>query len=190
MAEIDTYKTDQRERAKAARRALSAALRAEYDDRICRRISELDAVKNASIVMSYIALPTEVNLASLHNQLSKQGVKLCYPVCHAHGLMQAYSPIDAEHWTYDKCDILAPDPECSELIAPCDIDVVLVPCVAFDVEKNRLGWGAGYYDRYLPRCRSAVKIAVAFDAQRVDSVAADELDVRMDAVATERQLYI
>lgn len=190
MQEIETRKAIQREQAKSARRALPAALRAEHDDEICRRISELAAVKNAHIVLSYISLPTEVNLASLHDKLTKLGVKLCYPVCTAPGIMEAYSPLGAENLSRDSCGILAPDPSHSELVPPESIDLVLVPCVAFDADRNRLGWGAGYYDRFLPQCPRAVKIAAAYDVQRVDSIPTDEFDVRMDVVVTERKIYL
>jgi 5-formyltetrahydrofolate cyclo-ligase len=78
----------------------------------------------------------------------------------------------------------------SELVAPEEIDLVLVPCVAFDKNRNRLGHGAGYYDRYLPLCTRAKCIAVAFEAQRLPRVVTDAHDRRMDAVVTEKKIYL
>jgi len=69
------------------------------------------------------------------------------------------------------------------------LDLVIVPGVAFDRKGHRLGFGAGYYDRFLPKLRPGVKkIAVAFEVQLVDSVPAEEHDIRMDAILTEEQL--
>lgn len=190
MPETGSNKYDLRSAAKAARRAIEPKLRAEYNTAICQSIAGLPAVQNARVVMSYAALPTELDLDALHKLLAGRGIKLCWPVCHTPGQMQAYSPLAGDSWARDNCGIPAPDPARSALIAPWDIDVVLVPCVAFDADKNRLGWSAGYYDRYLPQCQRAVKIAAAYDVQRVDSIPTDEFDVRMDAVVTERKIYL
>ena len=66
---------------------------------------------------------------------------------------------------------------------------MLVPCTAFDAACRRVGMGKGYYDRYLPRCRNAVALGVAFEAQRVSEAAADEQDRRLDGFVTERKVY-
>ena len=78
-----------------------------------------------------------------------------------------------------------------EALAPYldQLDLVLVPCTAFDAACRRVGMGKGYYDRYLPRCTRAVKIGIAFEAQRVEHAAVDEHDQRLDAYVTERGIY-
>ena len=78
-----------------------------------------------------------------------------------------------------------------EALAPYldQLDLVLVPCTAFDADCFRVGMGKGYYDRYLPRCKNAVKIGIAFEAQRVEHAAVDEHDQRLDAYVTERGIY-
>ena len=65
---------------------------------------------------------------------------------------------------------------------------MLAPCVAFDGDCRRLGHGAGYYDRYLPRV-SAPVIAAAFECQRLARVETDARDRSMDAVVTEKTVY-
>ena len=66
---------------------------------------------------------------------------------------------------------------------------MLVPCTAFDAACRRVGMGKGYYDRYLPRCRNAVALGVAFEAQRVPEAAADGRDRQLDGFVTERKVY-
>ena len=68
-------------------------------------------------------------------------------------------------------------------------DLIVMPLAAFDEQRNRIGMGAGYYDRYLPRCPRAAVIAVAFEAQKLPRVAADRFDRTMDAVVTEERVY-
>ena len=77
----------------------------------------------------------------------------------------------------------------SEILLPEALDLVLVPCTAFDADCFRVGMGKGYYDRYLPRCKNAVKIGIAFEVQRVEHAAVDEHDQRLDAYVTERGIY-
>ena len=72
---------------------------------------------------------------------------------------------------------------------PEQLDLVLVPCTAFDAACRRVGMGKGYYDRYLPGCRNAVALGVAFEAQRVPEAAADEQDWQLDGFVTERKVY-
>ena len=69
------------------------------------------------------------------------------------------------------------------------LDLVLVPCTAFDADCRRVGMGKGYYDRYLPRCTRAVKIGIALEVQRVPRAAVDAHDQRLDAFVTERGIY-
>lgn len=63
-------------------------------------------------------------------------------------------------------------------------DLILIPCLAFDKSGNRLGYGAGHYDRTLPN-HSAIKVGVAFAAQMVEQVSSEPHDVKLDAVLTE-----
>lgn len=68
------------------------------------------------------------------------------------------------------------------------IDAVIVPGVAFDLRGNRLGYGKGYYDRFLLKNSHVKRIAICFDLQLVDSLPTDEYDQKMDFVITETQI--
>ncbi len=74
-------------------------------------------------------------------------------------------------------------------LVPRLIDLVIVPGLAFDTAGNRLGRGGGYYDRFLRRLRrSATTVGLAFDAQIVDAVPADDRDFGMDIIVTDRRV--
>lgn len=183
-------KPEQRKAAQAARKAIPEGLRRQYNNIICKRIADHPAIKEAKIIMSYMAFAGEVDLAELHRELRYQGKKLCFPLCGENGFMQALYPRGEDSCEYGKFGIMTPVLELSDLIEPENIDVVLTPCVAFDSSRLRLGWGGGYYDRFLPRCPKAVSIAAAYEVQHVNSVVSDHpWDAVLDAIATELCWY-
>ena len=66
-------------------------------------------------------------------------------------------------------------------------DVVLVPCIGLDINGNRIGYGMGFYDKYLER-KDVVKIALAYSKQIVKTIPASANDVKMDWIITERDV--
>ena len=80
------------------------------------------------------------------------------------------------------------EPKTNILMQPNDFDAIVVPLVAFDENKNRIGHGKGYYDRYLANT-NALKIGVAFEAQKVDNFIASSNDVPLDYIVSEEKIY-
>ena len=73
-------------------------------------------------------------------------------------------------------------------IAYKNIDLVLVPGIAFDLEGHRIGYGFGYYDKFLKKVPKAVKIGLCFDFQIVDKIPAEQHDVPVDFIVTEKRV--
>lgn len=80
------------------------------------------------------------------------------------------------------------EPQGDEVADVSDIELIVVPGVAYDRQGNRVGRGKGYYDRLLATSR-AVKVGLAYDFQMVDDIEAEPHDVRVDVVITERGVY-
>ncbi|MBL0941249.1 MAG: 5-formyltetrahydrofolate cyclo-ligase [Alphaproteobacteria bacterium] len=83
---------------------------------------------------------------------------------------------------------LEPDATASEL----EPDIFLIPLVAFDARRHRLGYGKGYYDRTLKLLRTTknvTAIGLAYDMQRVDSIPVEPTDQRLDGIITEKLIY-
>ena len=94
-----------------------------------------------------------------------------------------------------KYGILEPRPELrvapENIVAPEDIDVILTPGLAFDLQGGRLGRGAGYYDRFLPKLRSdAMIIGICYEEQIVLKTPTDERDFRLHALATPKRAVL
>lgn len=182
-------KRDQRAQALSARRAMPEAERAAASAQICRALLQLPELHTARTVFSYLAMPEEADLSDLHARLLARGCRVAFPVTQPGGIMQAFAPEVPWRFALDRFGIRSPIPECAVQVEPREIDVVLVPCVAFDDRCRRLGHGGGYYDRYLPLCPGAALFGVAFEVQRLPEVACDPLDVPLDAFVTERTIY-
>ena len=185
---IAEEKQAQRTAGRAARKALDAPQRTAANAALCHRVLELDAYRAAHTLLLYAAFGGEADLAAVATKAVRQGKTVAYPVCGEGFTLTAAVP-DADGWTVGQYGIRTPVPERSTLLQPEQLDLVLVPCTAFDADCYRVGMGKGYYDRYLPRCTRAVKIGIALEVQRVPRAAVDDHDQRLDAFVTERGIY-
>lgn len=179
-------KAKQRLIALTRRRALSPQQRIQASAVICRRLTELPKIQQAVTVLSYAATSDEVDLTPLHDWLRQNGKRVAFPVTEGQGIMHAVEAKTDMPWRKGRYGIWEP---MGQVHDPTSIDVVLVPCVAFDAKCHRLGHGGGHYDRYLPACPQAKYIAVAFEAQRMEEVNTDCHDQTMDLVVTEQAIY-
>ncbi len=67
--------------------------------------------------------------------------------------------------------------------------IMLVPVVGFDTLCNRVGYGGGYYDRYISSMTPQYKVGIGFEFQKFNKVDSDELDIKLDYIVTEKQIY-
>ena len=185
-------KAAQRKKATAARRALDAETRAEKSRRVSGFMYEyLQTLKierteaglpQVRTIFSYAAAWDEADLSEFHRKARAEGIRIAFPLCHGAGIMEAVVPggDKKEYWRTGAYGIREPVPELAVPVKPEDIDLVIVPCVAFDGRGGRLGHGAGYYDRYLPNLREdAVMVLAAFEEQRLPEIVMEETDVRI-----------
>lgn len=170
----------------AGRNDIRPKNRKRYDHAICRAVAGSAAFASAEVVMAYCGTDGEVDIAETAALARACGKTVVYPYCTAHAVMEALLPEDDAAWETDKNGMRAPAPGRSRRVDPSLIDLVLMPCTAFDAQGNRVGMGAGCYDRFLARCPHARTVLVAYEAQRVPCIEPDPTDVRADQIVTER----
>ena len=185
---VQKEKEYQRAAGIARRCALSVQQRTAFDVAIADRVLALPMFAAARTILSYCAVGGEVDPAAIDAAAVRLGKAVAYPLCLAEGHMEAALPAAADALAPGRYGIPAPIPGRCRLLVTEDVDLVLVPCAAFDASCRRIGMGAGYYDRYLARC-GAFSLALAYEAQRVPQAAAQEHDVLLGAVASENRLY-
>ncbi len=184
------YRRWLRSRKIKARNSLTEQERIDLSAEICRGVAANDLWKNARRIMVYKWTRGEVKLDELEKTGSEQEKELIYPLCISDTEMVAVLPGSGKDaWKSGYYGILEPDADKGTVIAPEDIDLVVCPCSSFDEDCNRMGMGGGFYDRYLPGCRSADFIAVAFETQKSEAIPSDPHDIPVDCVVTEKKCY-
>ena len=146
--------------AKAALRrtchALAAALPASYTARastaLCAALTALPAYKAAGVVFCFVGAVREIDTVKILQTVLNDNKILCVPFCapQKQGVMAAKQVTDLSQLQMGAYGIAAP-PEHARTIAPGKIALAILPCLAADRDGNRLGYGGGYYDRYLPQ---------------------------------------
>lgn len=158
---------------------------------IAGKLNELDVVKRAESLMCYVSFGSEVFTHDIINTWLSQGKQVCVPrVLKVKGkCMEAVKISSLEELEPGTYGVLEPTSGQKNIVSPDSIDVVIVPGCAFDLHKNRMGYGAGYYDRYLELISdNCLKVGVAFDFQVMDEIPCDEHDIPMDIIVTEQRI--
>jgi 5-formyltetrahydrofolate cyclo-ligase len=185
-------KSEVRDAFRAARRALTPEVRKRANKSVLHLLQASTVVAKAKTVLIYAATEVEVQLDDLIGPLTRAGKRVAVPrMTKTPGVMTLWAIKHSDALVkLSGSNVRTPDITRAVPIEPKDVDVVLVPGVAFTATLGRLGQGAGYYDRLLPRLRpEAKKIGVAFDIQIAEDLPLDLHDVSMDAVVTEARVY-
>ncbi len=161
---------------------------------ICRKIQATDIYRRSKHIAFYAASNGEVSLKSLWKSAPMQG-KFCYfPVLE--GELLLFLPANPKtKFINNKYGIPEPDVERDKAIEPSQLDLVLMPLVAFDEFGNRLGMGKGYYDKTLKDTNrnhnAKVKlVGVAYEFQKEVALPNKHWDVPLDGAVTENGLYV
>jgi 5-formyltetrahydrofolate cyclo-ligase len=187
MTDDASDKTGLRARMRVARAAIPEGQRREATIRVAAGVLLYLQGVTPLGVLAYCASPEEIDPSVLVRLLRESGVPVAFPrVCGPAGLALHWSELEDLQPGY--CGLLEPTEGMAEA-APDEIDVVLVPGVAFDERGHRLGMGGGFYDRLLADLPPEVmKIGLAFDEQIVEAVPREEHDVVLDAVVTPSRI--
>lgn len=173
----------------AKRRALSAEERASMRRGLTERVLSLPQYRTAKKILAYLALPGEADLDDVIRAALADGKQVYVPVCLPERQMEAGQLMNMDDFVPGPFGLrdLPPGYLSTE---PEELDLVLVPAVACDLSGARLGHGAGYYDRYLPKVAPGRRIAVLWDFQIVPQVPEDSFDQKMGGFVTEKRVYM
>lgn len=146
---------------------------------IYRKIELLDCFIKANTIVSYWPLSKEVDLTFLNNKYSKNKTILLPDIADNDIYLKQFTSEDKLETGCLGIKV----PVGKEFTKYKEIDLVLVPGIAFDAQGNRLGRGKGYYDRFLKKL-TAHTIGICFDFQQFDKIPTNEYDVSVDEVVS------
>lgn len=157
---------------------------------ISNKLLSLDCISNAKNIMLYIDFNNEVKTDYLIKKLLSLKKYVSSPVTIINNKkLIPYKINNQDNFKIGAYGIKEPDTSYCAKINTSDIDVVIVPAVAYDKNCYRLGYGGGYYDRFLPILRkNTIFIGLAFDFQICDTIPKEEHDIQLDYVITESQI--
>ena len=182
-----------RRRVLAAREALGAHERREFDRRLTARLLALPGYRNARCVMAYVSFGSEFDTTAFIGDVLAQGKSLVLPrverstrALHLHAVRDPATELAPGVW-----GIREPRLECCALADAAAVDFVLVPGVAFSTRCERLGYGGGYYDRLIPVLAGhAFLAAAAYSLQVLPALPVTPTDRSVGMVVTEGAAYI
>ena len=141
----------------------------------------------ADRILIYLSKDGEVGTDHLFDRAFELGKRVCVPVVDRENDELRISELPGPEIDFRLGAFGVREPEDLNFVSPDQIDLVVVPGLAFDRRGGRIGYGKGYYDGLLSRLNSQVpRIALAFEFQVLDTVPQDENDIQVDAIITEK----
>lgn len=161
-------------------------------NKIIDTLTSTEEYKNARVIMVFVSFQDEVFTHNLIKQALKDGKKVCVPYVEKGNPEMIASHLENFNELKEGFyGILAPLKEKVKPVDPKEIDLIVSPGVAFDKEGYRVGYGGGFYDRFLKKVRLDTHIiAIAFNLQMVTEVPRNAHDVPVHSIITEVGLTI
>lgn len=166
--------------------AMNMAQKSAESKKLLHRLLLLPAFQATQNVLMYHPLPQEPNLLAL---LENSSHHFFFPrMQEDHLELYKWSP--QVRWIVGPYGVEEPDPQTWRFSSITEIDLALIPGIAFDIQGHRLGRGAGYFDRLLGKsyCH-AIKVGIAWSWQIVKKIPTEEHDVKMDFIATPEKIF-
>ena len=174
------------------RNNINLVKREEKDKKIFNKFYETQYYNEAENIFIYISYASEINTKEIINKALKDNKKIYVPRTEFKTRnMDAVRITSLDNLVESAYGILEPSTEMPH-IDPNELDLIVVPGVAFDRNGGRMGYGAGFYDRYFKKINKEniskiVKLALAYEVQMLDKVPMNEQDVPVNYIITENE---
>jgi len=168
----------------SARKSLSIEEKNVLDDKIYKKLISSQYYNNCNIVFVYVSFGKEVDTLKIISKLLEDNKVVCVPkVINKKDGMKAIRINSLDELKVGYYNIL--EPTGIEEVDPENIELCLIPGLAFDNKGGRIGYGGGFYDRFLCRVSSKTKlIALAYKFQILEDIPMDDYDIRIQGIIT------
>jgi 5-formyltetrahydrofolate cyclo-ligase len=170
------------------RDALSRELREAKDESIRQKLLALPEFAKAGTVLFYASFRSEVDTMQLLNHSLLNGKNTVLPkVDTSNSTLLLYTVRSLDELASGHFGVPEPRGDRERLVGPGDVDLIIVPGVAFDEFCNRLGYGKGYYDKLLSQ-KNCPAVALAYEEQLVQHLPSEAHDIKMDKIITDKRI--
>jgi len=188
---MDESRQDLRKRILRTRDRLSELDRGDKSFSVMNNFLSLPEMRQWTTLFMYVNFRSEVETVELIKRCLRQGIRVAVPLVDASAVRMI--PLLIEDPDKDLApgyyDIPEPDPQKSLRVEPSEIDAAVIPGSVFDIHGGRLGYGGGYYDRFLVNdAPQARRVGFAFELQLVDKVELEPHDQPLDILITEKRI--
>lgn len=190
IIDIRPVKKQMRASTKEKRLSMDAGIKSAADKKICNKLLNLWSVREASTVLCYVSTPIEVDTKEFIAALLKSGKTVAVPRCEGGKSEMNFYRIDSlDELLPGSFGVLEPEPSPEKKIVQTEGTVCVVPAFMFDKKGFRLGYGKGYYDRYLSRYEGST-VGVCYEENVTDELFHGKYDRAVDLVLTEKHITV
>jgi 5-formyltetrahydrofolate cyclo-ligase len=168
---------------------LDLRTRSDMDEVIFNKFINSDYYKKAEVIFAFVSFASEVDTKKIIEYAIKENKTICVPkVKSREEGFEIYKIKGLQDLEAGFYGILEPKVAC-EIIDYESIDFILMPGVAFDKYGGRIGYGGGFYDRYLSKLKKDIpKIAISYELQIIDKIPMALHDIPIDGIITEKEI--
>jgi len=174
------------------RKNINIVEKEEMDNKILDKFYESEYYRKSKKIFIYISYDSEINTKGIINKALEDNKKVYVPRTEfKNRLMDAVEIMSLDNLVESDFGILEPSIK-EPYIDPNELDLIVVPGVAFDKQGGRMGYGAGFYDRYFKKIsedniKKVMKVALAYEFQTLEKVPMNDHDIPVDCIITENE---
>ena len=188
VIDIRPIKKKMRAEAKESRLSMDSFTKSSYDKKICNKLLNLWAVRETETFLCYVSTDIEVDTKEFINSLLASGKKVAVPRCEGGpSEMNFYYINSLDDLSPGSFNVLEPESDEEKLLTQTENTICIVPAFMFDKSGYRLGYGKGYYDRYLSKYKGST-IGICYSQNIKDELFHGKYDRTVDMIVTEKQI--
>lgn len=181
---IQEEKTVLRKKVMESNKMLDENYMKQADEKIISKLLNSDLYKESKVIFAYVGKKPEIDTSIFINKALEDGKKICVPYCVNDKKMEAYFITSLSELTVGTYGILEPNPSTAKKANKEEIDLIIVPQCAATIDGKRLGFGRGYYDRFLHKLTTK-KVMLVREKQLLKDIPTTDLDIKIEDVITD-----
>ena len=186
MLDLNSSKKQLRQMARAVRDTIGRVDATQMSEHACKLLSESEELASADVILIYYPIKNEPSPLSLIDEAKRRGIKIAFPLRDKQNKMLIFKEAEIDTLSHSDFGLLEPREDAKE-VSLTEKTVCIVPALLFSRTGYRLGYGGGYYDRFLSDFQGT-SIGLSYSTLLVEAIEKEEHDVPLDMIITESEV--